>query len=383
MNRKMREIRTKIEEKINLAKSLTEDGANKDVAKAATILAEVDELEKEYTVEEKLFNLAKEEAVPKAIAAIDQKKQKEQQANSIKDFADAARCGFKVKSMNEGTPADGGYVVPDDISTKINEYRDAKASLLSFVRVTPVTTKSGARTFKKKSQHKGFSIVGEGAKIGKTATPQFERIEYSIKKKAGYLPVTNELLEDSDENLSNTIIEWFGDESRVTANVDIIAAIDRIDKTAFANLDDIQKALIVTLGAAYRSTSRVFTNDDGLFYLSTLKDNDGRPILAASPAEPTKMAINAGPITVPVEVFPNEDVPTSENQIPFVVGDLYEAIEVFDRKQLTISTSDTATVGEFNAYEEDLTLFKGCERNDVVLRDKNAVVNGYIVVEGE
>ena len=233
MNKKMRELRTKIEEKINLAKSLTEDCANKDVEKAETILGEVEELEKEYSVEEKLFKLAKEEAVPKALTAINEKNQNEQQASSTKAFADAARSGFKAKSMNEGTPADGGYVVPEDISTKINKYRDAKASFLSFVRVTPVTTNSGRRTYQKKSQHKGFSVVGEGKKVGKTATPQFETIKYSIKKKAGYLPVTNELLEDSDENLSNTIIEWFGDESRVTANIDIIAAIDEVGKTAF------------------------------------------------------------------------------------------------------------------------------------------------------
>lgn len=378
MNKKMREIRSEIENKIASAKTLMADGESKNVEKAENILSEIDALEKEYAVEEKLFNLEKANLTPEAIKSVENKFKTEKQKNSVKEFANAARNGFKVKSMNEGSNADGGYIVPDDISTKINEYRDAKDSLLSEVRVTSVKTKSGARTFKKKSQHKGFSIVGEGAKIGKTETPQFERMEYSIKKKAGYLPVTNELLEDSDENLTKVITEWFGDESRTTANKDIIAAISKVKETEFADLDDIQKALIVTLGSAYRNTSKVYTNDDGLFYLSTLKDKMGRPICAASPTDPTKMSINAGPVTVPVKPYDNDVLPTVDGKIPFFVGDLHEAVELFDRKLLTIDTSATATVGELNAYEEDLTIFRGIERNDIVLRDKDAVVNGYI-----
>ena len=54
MNKKMREIRTKIDEKIGLAKSLTEDGENKDVAKAADIVKEIEALENEFTIEEKI-----------------------------------------------------------------------------------------------------------------------------------------------------------------------------------------------------------------------------------------------------------------------------------------------------------------------------------------
>lgn len=378
MNKKMREIRSEIENKITSAKTLMTDGENKNVEKAESIILEIDALEKEYTVEEKLFNLEKANLAPEAIKSIETNTEIKNRKNSVKEFANAARNGFKVKSMNEGSNADGGYVVPNDISTKINEYRNAKDSLLSEVRVTPVKTKSGSRTFKKKSQHKGFSIVGEGAKIGKTETPQFERIDYSIKKKAGYLPVTNELLDDSDENLTKVLTEWFGDESRTTANKDIIAVISKVKETEFADLDDIQKALIVTLGSAYRNTSKVYTNDDGLFYLSTLKDKMGRPICATSPTDSTKMSINAGPITVPVKPYDNDVLPTVDGKIPFFVGDLHEAVELFDRKLLTIDTSATATVGELNAYEEDLTIFRGIERNDVVLRDKDAVVNGYI-----
>ena len=66
--------------------------------------------------------------------------------NSIKEFANAARRGFRNATMVEGTPADGGYTVPEDIQTQINTYRDAKFSLISLVDVENVTTNKGQRT---------------------------------------------------------------------------------------------------------------------------------------------------------------------------------------------------------------------------------------------
>ena len=37
-----------------------------------------------------------------------------------------------AKGLNEGTPADGGYTVPEDISTLVEQRREAKASLIDL-----------------------------------------------------------------------------------------------------------------------------------------------------------------------------------------------------------------------------------------------------------
>ena len=52
--------------------------------------------------------------------------------DSTHEFANAARNGFR-NTMTEGTPADGGYTVPEDIQTRVNEYRQSKASLIDLV----------------------------------------------------------------------------------------------------------------------------------------------------------------------------------------------------------------------------------------------------------
>lgn len=378
MNKKMRELLAQIEEKTAEAKSfMTEE--NKDVAKANEIMDEVDSLKAEYETEKRLFETEKEENAPTE-EEIEEKKGKEVEMDSIKKFAQDAKAGFK--SMNEGSLVDGGYTVPEDIQTRITKYRESKASLLNLVRVEKVNTLRGERTFKKRAQQTGFTKVGEGSAIGAKATPQFERLSYEISKYAGYFPVTNELLADSDANIANTLIEWIGDESRVTANKLILEAIGGIDQTALAGLDDIKKTLNVTLGQAFKPTAKIVTNDDGLQYLDTLVDSNGRYLLAPMPTDTMRMALQVGATSIPVVVIPNGDMPTVDGKIPFIIGDLNEAVVYWDRAQMSIKVSDIAVVGDLNAYEDDLTLYRAIEREAVTLRDTQAVVNGYIT-QGE
>lgn len=380
MNKKMRELLRKIEEKRAEAKSYTE-GENKDLAKAKEILDEIDKLQEEYEVEKKLFETEKEtnklsEGEAEKIEKTIKDKKEDKEENSIQKFAKQVRN--IAKGLNEGTPVDGGYTVPEDISTLVEKRREAKASLIDLVSVETVSTNKGSRTFKKRSQQTGFTKVGEGGKITKSSTPQFERVDYEIAKYAGYLPITNELLEDTDTNIVNTIVEWLGDESRVTRNKIILDLIKTKTETKLTGLDDIKKTLNVTLGSAFKSTSTIVTNDDGLQYLDTLKDNEGKYLLQPNPANPMQLRLAAGAVTVPITVIPNADLPTNSSKIPFIIGDLKEGIRFFDRKQLTLNTSNTASIGELNAFEEDLTLFRGIEREDCKIRDDQAFVNAYI-----
>ena len=310
-----------------------------------------------------------------------------QDKNPEKEFADAARRGFR-NAMNEGTASEGGYTVPEDIQTRINTYREAKASLIDLVDVENVTTNKGSRTFKKRSQQTGFQKVGEGGKIPGKNTPQFERISYEIEKYAGYFPTTNELLEDSDANITGTLVSWIGDESRVTRNKIILGVINEKEKTELKGLDDIKKTLNVTLGQAFKPTSRIVTNDDGLQYLDTLKDNEGKYLLQPNPAQPMQMVLCAGATRISVFVIPNADLPSDTEtagtrKIPMIIGDLKEGIKFFDRKQLTIMTSNIASAGDLNAFEEDLTLFRAIEREDCKMKDAQAFVNGVITIEDE
>ena len=379
MNKKMRELIAKIQEKTAEAKALNE-GENKDVQKASALMDEVDALQKELETEKRIYEAEKQTGGESATTPVEPKGQeKTPEIDPLVKFGQDAKAGFKLnKTMNEGSNVDGGYTVPEDIVTKIEKYRESKASLLHLVTVQNVTTNKGQRTFKKRAQQTGFTKVGEGGKIGAKATPQFERIDYEIEKYAGYFPVTNEVLEDSDANLANVIIEWIGDESRVTANKLILEQIATKEQTDLVNMDGIKKAVNVTLGQAFKNTAKIVTNDDGLQYLDTLKDETGRYLLAPMPGDTMVMTLQVGAQRIPVEVIPNSDLASEGTKVPFIIGDLKEGIVYWNRKAMNIKISDVAVVGELNAYEEDLTLYRAIEREDVTTRDTDAFVNGYI-----
>lgn len=381
MNKKLLELLDSINEKKALVQNLVAEGK---LEEARNEKEQLMELQNKFDI---LKDIEDEETSNMQQRAAENTAKPVEEKNSVKEFANAARNGFRVNnSMNEGTPEEGGYTVPEDIQTKINEYRTARASLIDLVDVETVTTKKGSRTFKKRSQQTGFVKVGEASKIPGKNTPKFERLDYEISKYAGYFPVTNELLEDSDQAITNVLINWIGDESRVTRNNIIRSTINTKAKVTLAGLDDIKKTINVTLGSAFKATSKVITNDDGLQYLDTLKDADGKYLLQPNPAEPLQLRLCAGSTIIPVFVIPNGDMPSDvatagKRKIPFIIGDLKEGVKFFDRKQLSILTSTIAQVGNLNAFEEDLTLYRAIEREDCRAKDTEAFVNGEIIID--
>lgn len=291
-----------------------------------------------------------------------------------KEFINGLRNKFK-NSMSEGTATDGGYTVPQDISTAINELRQSKDSLQNLITVESVTTLSGSRVFKVRSQQTGFAEVDENGNITEKATPKFTQLPYSVKKYAGFFKVTNELLKDSDQAITSTLIKWIGDESRVTRNKLILAELDKKSKTAIANIDDIKDTLNVTLDPAFRYTSSIVTNQDGYNYLDKLKDTDGNYILQPSVTSPSGKQL----FGVPVVVISNKDLPSDTStgtKAPLIIGDLKEAIIMFDRETLSVMASDVAG----DAYLTDVTLFRAIEREQVVTRDAEAFIYGQLTI---
>lgn len=389
MNEKMKNLKARMAALIAAAKGYME-GENKDIEKSNEKMKEYNAVKAEYEAEKAIFEAERDdvaEQAEKQVKAEKQEEQKKAKLDAVAKFAAAAKEGFR-KDMSEGSSADGGYTVPEDIVTAIEELRDAKYSLRQDVSVIPVQYVSGRRTIKQRAQQTGFVKVGESGKIPKKATPQYTVLEYNVEKYAGYFGVTDELLADSDANIVSELVKWISDEARVTDNKLILDEI----KTAWSamtnlkDLDGIKKALNIKLGQAFKSTSTIYTNDNGLQYLDTLKDGMGNYILQPDPTAPVNLRLRAGTNVIPVRVIPNADLPnltgasSGKTRVPFIIGDMKEAVALFDRKQITIKSSDVASTTDINAFEQDMTLWRAIERLDVVARDTAALVNGYIDV---
>lgn len=378
MNKRMRELQGEILKKSKEAQEVIgkENASADDIKKASDLMDEVDALQKEFETLERVEK-SKKAGVPSAIETAKKEQKSEEENEAVKSFANAVRARFK--GLNEGTPADGGYTVPEDISTKINTLREEHFSLANLVDHENVTTNAGRRTYKKRAQYTGFTQVGEGAKIGQTATPKFSIIDYAIKKYGGYMPVTNELLEDSDENITKVMTEWLAQEAVATENAQILAKVKEKTAIALSGIKDIKKAINVTL-SAFKGSVKIVTNADGINYLDTLEDANKRPLLSPDPVKPMETYLSVGVRRIPVIEIPNHILQTEESKIPFIMGDLFEYLKRFDRKKLTLMTSNTASVTDFNAFEEDMTLIRAIMRDDWVVKDDTAIVFGEITV---
>ena len=369
MNKKIRTLLEQISEKNETAKSYL-DGENKDVEKANAIFAEIETLKSELEAEKKALENDKLTA-EKKLGGEPQKKElssTEKFAKAIKDFA-------AHKMLSEGVNEDGGYTVPEDVQTKINQYKDSDFSFESYIDYETVTTEKGSRIFQKKTNITGFSVIDEAGEIPEIATPKFENIKYAITNKGGFLPVTNSLLRDTAENITGTVVDWFAKNKIATINNGVLSVLATKSKTAITDVvKGLKTAVNVTLGAAYAGTSKIYTNDDGVNLLDTLEDKNGRPLLSPDPTEPKMLRLSIGARVIEIVNIPNSVLKTTSNKIPFIVGDLKEAVKRFDRQQLEIKVSDTASAGEYNAFAQNSTLIRGIIRDDIKLKDSNAFV---------
>jgi HK97 family phage major capsid protein len=364
MNKELREMLEQISNKKAEAKRLL---AENKVEEAKIVRDEAQALQNKFDVAKDLYD-QELEVIENKIPAVPA------QQDEVKNFLNAARSKFK-NAMSEGSNPDGGFTVPQDIKTEINELRQAKDALQNLVTVEPVTTLSGSRVFKARSQQTGFAEVAENGTITEKATPQFTQLPYSVKKYAGFFKMTNELLKDSDQAIRGTLVKWIGDESRVTRNKLILAELAKKAKTAIADVDDIKDTLNVTLDPAFRYTSSIVTNQDGFNWLDKQKDTNGNYLLQPSVSSPTGKQL----FGVPVVMVSNKDLPsdtTAGTKAPFIMGDLKEAVVLFDRETLSITASDVA----MDAFETDNTLFRAIEREQVKTRDAEAFVYGQVTI---
>ena len=383
MNKKMREILAQIEAKTAEAKSFTE-GENKDVNKANEIMDEVDALKKEFEVEKRLFDASKTQGVEEAQAqaGADEETKTFSGEEIIAKEVRAIMAPTKYatdKALNESTDADGGYTVPEDIQTKVNHWPEIVYSFLDDISVENVSTNKGARTYQKKADTEAFVDLDESGAITKEiAAPQFERITYAIQDRAGFMPVSNDLIADSDANISEIITSWLGRANIATANAKILEIIKAKTQVAVSGIDGIKEIVNVTLGQAYKGGAKIITNDDGLNYLDTLKDENGRPLLNPDPTDSAKLALRCGTVVVPVKVVPNKAFATVDSKIPVVIGDLKAGIRKYDRQSMSLKASDVATIGSFNAFAMNMTLIRAILRDDYKELDGDAYVYGYI-----
>ena len=232
--------------------------------------------------------------------------------------------------LSSTTGADGGFLVPQDQMTKINELKKERFSFREHINVEPVSTNKGTRVIEKSADEVPFTLITEGDDIPDVETPQFATINYDIKDYAGILPVPNNLLNDTDTAIEAYLNKWLARKSNATDNKLVLDEIGKIEsKTTVQSIDELKKIRNTKLNMAFKATTKFFMNSDAFNYFSEEKDANGRPLLEYNPKNPTERMIDGCPV---VEV-PNDVMKTATNKAVIIIGDMKEFITLFDRQQ--------------------------------------------------
>ncbi len=381
MNEELKKMLDSIKAKKQEVRELCKAGKIEDATKAKDELKQLQaQFDLLYDLEQdKLDGIQQQAAAGTAKTVVDQtKKIAGAFVNAIKAAVGKSDLSADdreiLNSMNEGKDEDGGLTVPKDIRTAVKELRRSEDALETLVNVERVSTLSGSRVIELHADQTPFDNVDEAAEFPEDSTPQFEKLDYKVKKKGGILKVTQELLSDSDENIIAYLKRWIAKKAKATRNFLIIAKIREITKDAEVSvdgLDDLKTIFNILLDPAIALSSCVVTNQDGYNWLDTLKDKDGKYIMQPDPTKPMSMLLFG---KYPIKKVGNKTLPSiavsGGYKVPIVCGDLKEAITIFDRETLTIDISNTAG----KLWETDQTGIKVRERLDIQSVDEEAII---------
>ena len=377
MNEKERELRQKMAAKNEEIRGLMNEGKLDDAEQATE---ELRRLKRELQVEITLGENSVDTVPPEA-------RQHQNHDNDIdvnQIMARALRGNqlskeenevlVRASTLNEGTGKDGGFIVPKDVQTEINELKRTLNPLDELVRIEKVATMSGERTYEKLSTMTAFPNVAELANIANLETPEFNRVEYKVQKYAGILPISSELLADTDQNLLNYLYRWLAKKDTITRNTEIAKLINTLTKKPITGIDGLKDILNVDLDPAIALTSILLTNQDGYNYLDKLKDTQGHYLLQQNPLNPTEKMLSGKVVkVVSNKVLPTDTSGSSKNA-PVIIGDLTEAITLFDREAITLLGTNIGG----NAFVTDGYNIRGTLRFDTKIVDNEAVVFGQL-----
>ena len=409
MSKEAKALLKKINDKKNAIRSLQGQGKTKEMQDAMeelrdmqtqfNILMELDEDEEEEIKD------GLEGGSTRVIK--DGKEKKYAKKDIVRAFVNRIVCGLRKRELpeedqkimdmmteadpDENDESDGGFTVPQDISTDIMELRRTENDLEMYVNVEPVRTLSGSRVIEIDADSTPWQDVDEGEEFPEEETPKFRQIKYKIKKKGGILKTTRELLQDTAANILAYMNKWIAKKSRATRNAAILKVLAEITagkEVVISEIDDLKDVFNVQLDAAIASSSAILTNQSGFNYLDKLKDERGDYIIQPDVTDKTKRLLFG---VYPIHVVSNKTLKNTNvlkggegadkdtvvaEKYPVYMGDMKEAVTLFDREKISVELSTEAG----DLWAKDLTGIKVRDRFDVQAVDEAAVIKGEITV---
>ncbi|WP_288225964.1 phage major capsid protein [uncultured Enterococcus sp.] len=283
---------------------------------------------------------------------------KENETRSINQF-----IRTKGEQRDGLTTVGAEAVIPIDRITKPEKQPETVVDLRQHVGRVPVKTGTGSYPILKANKNKMISVA-ELAKNPALANPEFTKVNYEIATYRGYIPVSQEALDDSDIDLGGLVAEHIQRQSLNTSNAAIAAKLQEAPAKAVTTIDDLKDIVNVAIDPAYGVkfiASQSFFNE-----LDKMKDNDGRYLLQ----QDVTVASGYKLLGREVVVLADDVIGTSVGDKVAFIGDPSLFAKYFDRQQASVRWVDNDVYGQ---------LLAGFIRFDVEVADTAA---GFYVTLG-
>ena len=314
----------------------------------STVEKSLEELQKE--LEEKQAEKAKlEEEIE------DLQKQVDEQNRKAPTFKDVEQRGGKkleqrdaiAKFIRTGqtrdieglktTDSGSAALIPTEV-LKPHFLEKTRNPLLDLVQRVKVNSGSGKYPVIKKTDSKMASTdeLKANPELGK---PSISEIDYSIKTYRGYIPVSQEMIDDADYDIMSIVEDEVfnqGENTELSLVATILKSATQADAAGFDGIKDIyNKKLKSIYKASIVVTQSMFAA------LDKVKDKNGRYMLQTDVASPTGYSFG-GKTIYPVD----DTVFGAEEDMKFFIGDVSEFVKLFDRSQVSVKWVNNDIYGQ-------------------------------------
>lgn len=210
--------------------------------------------------------------------------------------------------------------------------------LLDLVKRVQVNSGSGKYPVIKKTDGKMASTdeLKANPELGK---PSISEIDYSIKTYRGYIPVSQEMIDDADYDIMSIVEDEVFNQGENT-ELSLITAVLKTATTAdAAGFDGIKDIYNKKLKSIYKAS--IVVTQSMFAALDKVKDKNGKYMLQPDVTSPTGYSFG-GKTIYPVDdtLFGNE------GDMKFFIGDVAEFVKLFDRLQVSVKWINNDIYGQ-------------------------------------
>lgn len=238
-----------------------------------------------------------------------------------------------LKTTDSGSAA----LIPTEVLKP--HFLDKKRNpLLDLVQRVQVNSGSGKYPVIKKTDGKMVSAdeLKANPELGK---PSISEIDYSIKTYRGYIPVSQEMIDDADYDIMSIVEDEVFNQGENTELSLIAAVLKTATQANAAGFDGIKDIYNKKLKPIYKAS--IVVTQSMFAALDKVKDKDGRYMLQTDVASPTGYSFG-GKTIYPVD----DTVLGAEGEMKFFIGDISEFVKLFDRSQVSVKWVNNDIYGQ-------------------------------------